>query len=80
MPAIRINITLPEDLLGTLKKVVKSGETSSFIANLIREKLWEIQKEKRNMELAEGYKKRREEDLKIAKKFEHLDVEGLDEY
>lgn len=36
MGAIRMNITLPEDVVKILKKKTKSGEKSSYIAEAIR--------------------------------------------
>jgi len=36
MGAVRINITLPEDVVKILKKKTKSGEKSAFIAEAIR--------------------------------------------
>ena len=36
MGAVRMNITLPEDVVKILKKKTKSGEKSSFIAEAIR--------------------------------------------
>lgn len=36
MGAVRMNITLPEDVVKILKKKTKSGEKSAFIAEAIR--------------------------------------------
>lgn len=36
MSAVRMNITLPEDVVKILKKKTKSGEKSAFIAEAIR--------------------------------------------
>ena len=36
MGAIRMNITLPEDVVKILKKKTKAGEKSSYIASAIR--------------------------------------------
>lgn len=36
MGAVRMNITLPEDVVGILKKKTKSGEKSAFIADAVR--------------------------------------------
>ncbi|MCM2353291.1 MAG: hypothetical protein NDI63_06690 [Pseudobdellovibrio sp.] len=36
MGVVRMNITLPEDVVNILKKKTKSGEKSSFIAEAIR--------------------------------------------
>ena len=36
MGAVRMNITLPEDVVKILKKKAKSGEKSAFIADAIR--------------------------------------------
>lgn len=80
MPIKRLNITLPEQVFNSLKALVKTGQTSSFISRLIEEKLKEKQKEKIMLEIAEGYKIRRKEDKLFSDKFNHLDSEGLDDY
>jgi len=80
MSTSRLHITIPKNLFEELKSILKSGETSAFISNLIKEKLREIKKEKLKVSLAEGYKKRNNEDKQFARTFKHLDSEGLDDY
>lgn len=36
MGAVRVNITLPEDVVKILKKKTKAGEKSAFIADAVR--------------------------------------------
>jgi len=46
----------------------------------MEEKIKEIQDEELHITVKEGYKARREESHSIAKEFEHIDIEGWDEY
>jgi len=80
MSAVRLNITLPEELARQLEKLAGSRNKSYFIAETLKQRIKEIQEEELNKILEEGYKDRKQESLCIAKEFEHVDVEGWDEY
>ncbi len=56
MGAVRINITLPEDVVKILKKMTKSGEKSAFIAEAIRMFAKKESQEDLMKRMIEGYK------------------------
>lgn len=80
MSAVRLNITIPEELARRLDKLVGPRKKSRFIAEALRQKIGEIQEQKLHKILEEGYKARKQESLSIAKNFESADLEGWDEY
>jgi metal-responsive CopG/Arc/MetJ family transcriptional regulator len=80
MNAVRLNITIPEELARQLEKLVGSRNKSHFIAETLRQRIEKIQEEELNKILEEGYKARKKESLSIAKEFEPADLEGWDEY
>jgi metal-responsive CopG/Arc/MetJ family transcriptional regulator len=77
---VRLNITIQEELARQLEKLVGPREKSHFIAEALKQRIEEIQEEKLNETLEEGYKARKQESLSMAKEFEAVDVEGWDEY
>ena len=79
MSVVRINITLPQDLVVELEKIAGSRKKSHFIAKTLQEKIAKIKADEIQRLLEEGYKARREESLTIAKEFEAVDLEGWDE-
>ncbi len=80
MSAVRLNITIPNELASQLDKLVGPRKKSHFIAEALRQRIVEIQEQKLNQILEEGYKARKQESLSIAKNFESADLEGWDEY
>ena len=80
MGMVRLNVTLPEDLVRQLDNLVGRRKKSKFIAEILREKFEKIKEEELQKLLEEGYKARRQESLSIAKEFESADLEGWDEY
>ena len=48
MDSIRMNITLPKKLVRRIKREIKTGKTSSFIADAVENKLNNIKKDKLN--------------------------------
>ena len=61
---IRLNITMPEDLVEELKKVENK---SQFISQALREKISKIKKQKIEKLLIEGYSQAAKKDKKIIK-------------
>lgn len=51
---VRVNVTLPEDLLTSLKKIIPARSLSKFLTNAAREKIAKIEKEKALKELLEA--------------------------
>lgn len=80
MNTVRLNITLPEELVGQLDKLVGPRKKSYFITKTLRQAIKKIQDEELQKLLEEGYKATRQESLTIAKEFEPIDLEGWDEY
>ena len=80
MSAVKVNITIPEELARQLEKLAGSRKKSRFIAEALRKRIGEIQEQELNKILEEGYKSRRQESLSITKDFESVDLEGWDEY
>ena len=80
MNTVRLNITLPEDLAHELDRLVGPRKKSRFITETLRQQIKKIQNEQMEKLLEEGYKARNPESLAITKDFEHVDLEGWDEY
>lgn len=80
MSTVRLNITLPEELVKKLDQLAGPRSRSSFIAQCIRERLQEIEREQLLKELEEGYKASRVEAIELAEEFETIDLEGWHDY
>ena len=80
MNAVRLNITLPEQLARQLDNLAGRRNKSRFIAETLRQRIESIENERLQMLLEEGYKSARQESLDLAKEFEFADLEGWDEY
>lgn len=80
MSTVRLNITLPKDIVKHLDKLTGKKGKSSFIAECIRKRIEQIEKEKLQNLLTEGYKNTKSESVELAKEFEIVDLEGWDEY
>jgi len=80
MGAVRLNVTIPEELVSQLDKLVGSRNKSRFITEALRERIETIQEQKLIKILEEGYKTRKQEGLSITRDFEPADLEGWDEY
>jgi len=77
---VRLNITLPKGLVEALNRVAEPRKRSLFIAEAVKQKI--VQKEKEEMEklLVEGYQAAAQESLALTKEFESADLEGWDDY
>ena len=80
MNMVRMNITIPEDLARQLDQLVDSRKKSRVITETLKERVKEIEEDKLQKILEQGYKRRKEESLSITKEFEPVDLEGWDEY
>lgn len=74
----RLNITLPEDVVNILKENIGDREVSNFISEAVKSKFKELERNKLNTELIEGYKATGKEDMKLHKDFEGTIFDGLD--
>ena len=80
MNAVRLNITIPQELARQLDKLAGPRGKSRFIAETLRREIEKIKNEELQKSLEEGYRARKKESLSIAKDFESVDLEGWDEY
>ena len=77
---VRLNVTLPKGLVEAMNRVTEPRKRSRFIAEAVRQKI--DQKEKEEMEnlLVEGYQAKAKDSLALTKEFENADLEGWDDY
>ena len=80
MRAVRMNITIPEELARQMNQLTDPRKRSQFISEALKHRIEEIQREITQKALEEGYKARKEESHLITKEFEAVDLEGWDEY
>jgi metal-responsive CopG/Arc/MetJ family transcriptional regulator len=80
MSVIRMNITVSEELVEQVDKLIGPRKRSQFIADALRQRIETIRYERLQKALEEGYKVRKEESQSIASEYEHVDLEGWDEY
>ncbi len=80
MRVIRMNITIPQELAHEVDQLTGPRKRSQFISEALKRRIEEIQYEKVQKALEEGYKARKEESHSITKEFQATDLEGWDEY
>ena len=80
MRVVRMNITIPQELAHQVDELTGPRKKSQFISEALKHRIEEIQHEKAQKALEEGYKARKEESRLITKEFEAADLEGWDEY
>lgn len=71
---VRLNITLPEDVVKYLKNV---RNKSSFIADALREKFAQEKNKKMESLLIEGYQRMAEEDKNVSKDWDSTVNDGI---
>ena len=77
---VRMNITLPKDLATSLDEMAGPRKRSKFIVQALRLMIQQVKKTEMDLQLTEGYRAGKNENLKIAEAFEPFDLEGWDEY
>jgi len=77
---IRLNISLPKELVNTVDRMTGAKKRSIFIAQAIELKLKQARKETLEKQLAEGYQACQKESLEISSEFEVIDLEGWHDY
>ena len=77
---IRLNITLPKDLVHLIDQMSGPRKRSLFIAEAVQLKVQQTQKEDLEKKLAEGYSTGYKESREVAAEFEAIDLEGWDDY
>ena len=80
MHTVRLNITLPQDLVHQLDNLVGPRKKSRFITETLRQRIEKMKNDQILKLLEEGYKARKAESLAITKEFEPIDLEAWDEY
>jgi len=77
---IRVNITLPKDLVHLIDQMSGPRKRSLFIAEAVQLKVRQAQKEALEKKLTEGYRAGYNESREMASEFEAIDLEGWDDY
>ena len=77
---VRMNITLPKDVATSLDELAGPRKRSQFIVQALRMMIEQLKNKEMDLQLTEGYRTRKEENLKVAETFEPLDLEGWDDY
>jgi metal-responsive CopG/Arc/MetJ family transcriptional regulator len=77
---VRLNVTLPKGLVEAMNRVTEPRKRSRFIAEAVRQKIEQKEKEKMEKLLVEGYHAAAKESLALTKEFESADLEGWDDY
>ncbi|RJP39095.1 MAG: hypothetical protein C4548_12215 [Desulfobacteraceae bacterium] len=77
---VRLNITIPKNLLVTLDHLAGPRKRSRFIVDAISRQIEEEEKLSLETQLCAGYQARRKESLELAHDFESADLENWDEY
>jgi metal-responsive CopG/Arc/MetJ family transcriptional regulator len=77
---LRLNITLPKKLVEAMNRVTEPRKRSRFIAEAIRQKIEQKEKEEMEKLLVKGYLAAAKENLALRREFESADVEGWDGY
>lgn len=80
MNVVRMNITLPAELVRQLEELIHRGNKSRFIAEALKQRIEEIRNEELQYLLEEGYKATKQEEAALIKEFEPIDLDGWDEY
>jgi metal-responsive CopG/Arc/MetJ family transcriptional regulator len=80
MASVRMNITLPEEVVQELDELVGPKKKSKFISDAVKRRMQEVRQQEMNRLLEEGYKAGSKESDFLSKEFESTDLEGWDEY
>ena len=75
---VRLNITLPKELVNAMNRMTEPRKRSRFIADAVRQKI-ELKEEMEKL-LEQGYRAAAKESLALTKEFESADLEGWDDY
>ena len=76
----RMNISIPQELAYQVDQLTGPRKRSQFISEALKHRIEEIQGERSQKALEEGYKARKEESHSVTKEFQAADLEGWDEY
>ena len=76
MQTLKMNFTVPEDVVNLLKANVEPRKRSAFVASAIQQKLESQELERLTQDLIEGYSLRRDEDKELDAEWEGSTLEG----
>ena len=77
---IRINVTLPRELIDSVNQIAGPRSRSRLISESLREYIRKIKKDELEKQLEEGYRAAAKETIALTAEFEAVDLEGWDEY
>ena len=77
---VRLNITLPKDLVHLIDQMSGPRKRSLFIAEAVQLKVRQAKKEALEKKLAEGYRAGYNQSREMASEFEAIDLQGWDDY
>ena len=77
---VRINVTLPRELMESINQIAGPRARSRLITESLREYIRQMKKVELENQLEEGYRASAKENFDLAKEFEAVDLEGWDEY
>jgi len=77
---VRLKVTLPKELVEAMNRVTEPRKRSRFIAEAVRQKIEQKEKEEIEKLLEDGYRAAVKESLALTKEFESADLEGWDDY
>lgn len=75
MKTVKVNFTISEDIVASLKARVGERSRSAFVGAAIRDKLTQLEQETLRRNLIEGYLPRRKEDAGVSKEWERPTLE-----
>jgi metal-responsive CopG/Arc/MetJ family transcriptional regulator len=77
---VRLNITLPKGLVEAMNRMTQPRKRSGFIAEAVRQKIEQKEKEETEKLLVEGYQAAARESHSLTREFESADLEGWDDF
>ena len=77
---IRVNISVPKRLIDAVDRFAGKRKRSLFVAEALRAKIEQLEKEQLEQRLAEGYRESRKQGIELAAEFESADLENWDEF
>ena len=77
---VRLNVTLPRELVEAMNRITEPRKRSRFIAEAVRQKIEQKEKEEMESLLVEGYQASANDSLALTQEFENADLEGWDDY
>ncbi|MDR3556528.1 MAG: hypothetical protein P4L55_17385 [Syntrophobacteraceae bacterium] len=80
MNSTRLNIVLPDALIREIDQIAGKRKRSQFIAEAVKRRILDLEKDRLRRAMAEGYRAARQEDEELIREFEAADLEGWDDY